>query len=145
MTVDRLRTLSPAELGALHETGVCPAPEELLGTLDGEVLDTTLLRVLHPWKGKVVERDDTGIIGGRNRIGVGPLEIRRFRFTALVGRSLFGDRDVLLLDHDHAGNPAWVRRFHDELVRIEDGLYLATSHHGQAGELRRVAYFALRS
>ena len=44
---------------------------------------------------------------------------------------------------DHASNPPYVRRFHDELVEIEDGLYLATSHHRNGDDLRYLCHFAL--
>ena len=80
---------------------------------------------------------------GLNRLGVGPMEIRRYRFTARVARSLFSDRDVIFLDHDDPGNPASVRRFHDELVAIEEGLYLATSHYRTGERLRYLCHFAL--
>ena len=79
----------------------------------------------------------------RTSPGLGPLEIQRYRFTARTGRSLFSDRDVLLLDHDRPENPSYVRRFHDELVELEAGLYLATSHHRSGVDLRYLCHFAL--
>lgn len=66
-----------------------------------------------------------------------------FRFTLKVQRSAFSERDVVLVDHDHAGNQGWVRRFHDELVRVDDGLYLSTSHLRRDDGLRFAAWFAL--
>jgi len=82
-------------------------------------------------------------VSGLNRLGFGPLETRRYSFTARLARSLFGDREVIFLDHDIPSNPSRVRRFHDELVRIEDGLYLATSYYRHGDDLRYLCHFAL--
>lgn len=139
----RLERLRDQDLGALHAAGVAPDPTALRGVLDGLVLTSPLMRELRLWRGKVFESAADGTVGGLNRIGLGSLEGRRYRFTAYVGPSLFADRDVLLLDHDTAANPPYIRRFHDELVQIEDGLFLATSHYRLKGELRFAAYFAL--
>ena len=107
------------------------------------MLTSPVFRELRLWRGKVFSTSESGEVTGLNRIGVGPMEVRRYRFTARVGRSLFSDRDVLLLDHDTAANPPYIRRFHDELVRVDDGLYLATSHYRVRDELRLLCYFAL--
>lgn len=111
-----------------------------------------VVRSLGVWRGKVFSRDASGQVGGLNRLGLGPLEVRRFRFTARIAPSLFGERDVVFLDHDSPANPAYVRRFHDELVQVEEGLWLATSHLRRGGHpgdghpgdgLRYVCHFAL--
>lgn len=107
------------------------------------MLTSMMMRELRLWRGKVFETRADGSLSGLNRLGLGPLEVRRYRFTAYVGPSHFTDRDVLLLDHDTAANPPYIRRFHDELVQVEDGLFLATSHYRVKGELRFAAYFAL--
>lgn len=128
-----------------------PDPGQLRGVLDGAVLTGQLaapgVKALRAWRGKAFD-PPTGAsktVSGVNRLGVGPMEFRRFRFTARVGQSSFADRAVVLLDHDQDGNPAWVRRFHDELVEVADGLYLATSHHRAGDRYRFLAYFALAS
>lgn len=143
---DRLALLRDADLRQLHAAGVAPDHAELSGVIDGAVLDgglgRPLVRDLRLWRGKVFERAG-GAVTGMNRLGLGPFEVRRFRFEARVARSLLGDRDVMLLDHDLPGNPSYVRRFHDELVEIDTGLYLATSHHWDDDELRFLCHFAL--
>jgi len=53
------------------------------------------------------------------------------------------DRDVLLLDHYNQDNPFYVRRFHDELVQIDQQRFLATSHYRWRGQWRFLCYFAL--
>lgn len=148
---EKVASLRGSDLVSLHASGNCPDPARLTGVLDGEVLTGSLalpgVKALGLWRGKAFEEAQAGSAtgAGRNRLGIGPAEIRRYRFTARCGRSAFGDRDVLLLDHDQQGNPSWVRKFHDELVEVDDGLYLATSHHRHGDGYRFLAWFALAS
>lgn len=145
----RLESLPGADLHTLHANGAAPSPTELTGVVDGAVdgavltgrLSLPLVRNLGLWRGKAFNQDERGTVVGLNRLGIGPLEIRRYRFTARVTQSLFSDRDVIFLDHDHASNPPSIRRFHDELVAIEDGLYLATSHYRTGDDLRYLCHF----
>jgi hypothetical protein len=143
----RLASMRGANLRELHAKGTCPPVTDLHGTIDGVVLNgrlsAPLVRELHLWRGKVFDRDEQGTVTGLNRLGVGPIEVRRYRFTALVAPSLFGDRDVVFLDHDTPRNPSYVRRFHDELVEIEQGLYLATSYYRSGENLKYLCHFAL--
>lgn len=143
----RLRQLRGGDLDELHARGICPPVTDLHGSIDGAVLTgrvaAPVIRELRLWRGKVFERDEHGTVSGLNRLGLGPIEIRRYRFTARVAPSLFDDREVVLLDHGRPENPARVRRFHDELVQIDDGLYLATSHYRTGDELAYLCHFAL--
>jgi hypothetical protein len=133
----------------LHSAGSCPDAAALTGVLDGAVLTVSLaapgVRGLRLWRGKVFDDRTSGVASGLNRLGAGPWETRRYRFTARRAQSLFSERDVLFLDHDRSDNPSYIRRFHDELVHVADGLYLATSHYRVGGGLRLLAYFALWS
>ncbi len=146
-TGSRLEPLRGADLRELHANGTCPPLDELHGAMDGAVLTgrlaAPLVRPLRLWRGKVFDPGPDGTVTGRNRLGFGPLEIRRYRFTARVAPSLFGDREVVFLAHDRPENPARIRRFHDELVEIEPGLYLATSHYRTGEDLRYLCHFAL--
>lgn len=143
----RLSSLRGADLRELHATGTAPDPQELDGVIDGAVLNGRLslpvIRGLGLWRGKVFSRDEDGAVVGLNRLGFGPLETRRYSFTARLARSLFDDREVIFLDHDNPSNPTSVRRFHDELVQMEDGLYLATSHYRTGDDLKYLCHFAL--
>lgn len=143
----RLAALRGADLRELHRAGTCPPLSDLDGVIDGVVLNGRLaapfVRHLRLWRGKVFERDEHGAVTGLNRLGIGPLELRRYRFTARVAPSLFDGRDVVFLDHDRSDNPARIRRFHDELVEIEPGLYLATSHYRTGADLTYLCHFAL--
>jgi len=142
----RLSDLRGQDLAQLHSEGTCPEPTALSGVLDGAVLTGGLsipgIRELRLWRGKAFDHD-SDTVTGLNRLGAGPLEVRKYRFVARRAKSLFGDRDVVWLDHDRETNPGYVRRFHDELVQVDDGLYLATSHHRSGDDLRFLCYFAL--
>lgn len=147
----RLAELARADLRALHREGTLPDLDRLDGVLDGAILNGSFaappLKQLRTWRGKVFTREDDGTIRGRNRLGLGPLEVRRLDFTARVAPSRFDDREVVLLDHEGQGNPMVVQRFHDELVQVDDGVFLATSHHrsdlGPDPVVRYLCHFAL--
>ncbi len=144
---ERLATLRGQDLRALHAQGSVPSLDELNGSIDGAVLNgqlgRPLVRDLRLWRGKLFEQDEEGTVSGVNRLGIGPLEVKRFRFTARVAQSLFSDREVVFLDHDNANNPGYVRRFHDEFLAIDEGLYLATSYYRDGERLRYLCHFAL--
>lgn len=143
----RLATLRGQDLRTLHAQGTVPSVDELSGSIEGAVssgqLGRPLVRDLRLWRGKVFERDAHEAFTGFNRLGIGPLEVKRFQFTARVAQSHFSEREVLFLDHDNPKNPGFVRRFHDELVAIDEGLYLATSHYRDGERLRFLCHFAL--
>jgi len=105
------------------------------------------LERLRIWRGKhfdeAVAGNDVKAGRGKNRVGFGPYELLRYRFEARVARSIFEDRMILELDHDFDDNPGWVRRFHDEVVKVSPGLFVATTHWRLRGRLIHLGYFAL--
>lgn len=71
---------------------------------------------------------------------------RAFAFRTYTAPGLFdADRTVLKIDYDLKENPVFtVRRVLDELVQLDDGLYLGKAHvHWWWGAWRTVAYFSL--
>ena len=70
-----------------------------------------------------------------------------FPFITWEGPSAFppGGPDVLKIDYEHPQSPWLIRDILDELVRIEDGLYLGQALLRVRGQLRRAAWFELRS
>ena len=74
---------------------------------------------------------------------------RAFAFRTYTAPGLFdSDRTVLKIDYDLKENPALtVRRVLDELVQLDDDLYLGKAHvhwwWQPAGEWQTVAYFSL--
>jgi len=75
-----------------------------------------------------------------------PRTYRCFAFRTYTAPGLMdADRSVLKIDYDLKENPALtVRRILDELVQIDDILYLGKAHvHWWLGEWQTVAYFTL--
>ena len=75
-----------------------------------------------------------------------PRTYHAFVFRTFTGQGLADpDRQVLKLDYDLRGNPSLtVRRVVDELVQVEEDLYLGKAHlHWLTGPWQLVAYFTL--
>ena len=139
---EELARLDRHGLQAAHRQGRCPNPEELDGVAEGLILDPVWFERLRLWRGKAFHAQGDGKAHGLNRLGIGPIEFRRYSFNARKERSAFSDRDIVRLDHDLPTNPFWVRIFHDELVEMRSGLYLTCSHLRIGIQLRYVSYFA---
>ena len=74
------------------------------------------------------------------------LTYRAFAFHTYAAPGLFDkDRTVLKIDYNLKENPAWtVRRVLDELIQLEQGLYLGKAHvRWWRGTWQTVAYFSL--
>jgi hypothetical protein len=159
-----------AELQRIFATGSAPA--ELSGPMRGRVVATTighgadrvfeaLARMWMPWKGKTFDPSraegrnlfthggETAIrlvfprYGGRGRQETGPVA---FRFLTGVGPSVTEPAcEVLRIDYrELQENPSWpIRRILDELVKVDDQVYLGQALMHWRGELRRAAWFSL--
>jgi hypothetical protein len=161
-----------AELEACFREGDTPPAIE--GPTGGRLLTTTLgygldavvgglARLWMPWKGK---RFDPEAKEGRNLFDTSfrsvlrvlwpgydiefPEGLRRFStfpFTTWQGPSAFapGEADVLKIDYEHPQSPWLIRNILDELVRIEDGLFLGQALLRVRGRLHRAGWFELRN
>ena len=148
------------------------APERLDGPRRGRLLTTTfgygldgvagaMARLWMPWRGKTFDPEAGD---GRNLFTTGarpmirllwpdyrgvlpdaPRRITAFRFVTGVGSSaFFPDLRVLRIDYDLPENPAWpLRRILDELVRLDEGVYLGQALLHWRGRFRRAAWFSL--
>jgi hypothetical protein len=148
-------------------------PEALDGPMRGRLLTTTigygldaissgLAHLWMPWKGKAF---DAAAKDGRNVFTTAfhvvekalwpgadldePLGRRgytTFPFTTWEGPSAFtpGGEDVLKIDYEHPQSPWLVRDVLDELVGIDDRLFLGQALLRIRGRLHRVAWFELR-
>jgi hypothetical protein len=166
------RAVALAELDACLRAAETPGPID--GPARGRLLTTTLgygldaimgglARLWMPWKGKAF---DSEAKEGRNLFTSGfrpiqhalwpgydidsPEGDRRystFPFTTWEGRSTFapGGADVLKIDYEHPQSPWLIRDILDELVQIEDGLFLGQALLRVKGKLHRVAWFELRT
>ena len=141
-SLEVLKLMSKDQLENAHRQGRCPEISRLNGIAKGVILDPLWFEALHLWRGKVFHLPLDGKPNGFNRLGVGSFEYLRYRFNATVGRSAFSERNVILLNHNLPENPIWVRIFHDELVEMRDGLYLASSHLKIGKKLKHISYFA---
>jgi hypothetical protein len=168
-----LRLERSAGLAALEtEFARGGVPAGLRGPLRGRFLASTLghgfdppfealTAVWLPWKGKTFEPDAEQ---GRNLFTAGTRRLMRvtlpkyrptsersgtcgaFRFMTSTGPSAFTpDVEVLRNDYrDVPENPSWpIRKILDELVMIEEGLYLGQALMEFRGTLRRAAWFSL--
>ena len=84
----------------------------------------------------------------RGFVSDGPKTYRGFAFRTYKAPGLFdADRTVLKIDYNLKENPAFtVRRVLDELVKLDDNLYLGKAHvHWWWGKWQTVAYFSLVS
>lgn len=141
LKLDDLINRSQAELEALFQLAATPSVRELSGPADGRVLAGRVPLLLTrrdglyllnlswlPWKGKVFEPGGDEQGWGYNRIGVGPLETRLFRFATAIESPLLGETDVFSLNYDIPGNPWPIRAVRDDLKRLREGLYLGASY-----------------
>lgn len=169
LPVDRRAAL--AELAACFAEG--GAVEELDGPTNGRLLATTvgygldplfrgLASIWMPWKGKVF---DASAKAGRNlfdpsfRLPLRTLwpsyredrtaeggRIAAFRFSTWSGPGRLDPAiEVGKIDYDLPESPGFlIRDILDEIVRIEDGVYLGQALLRWRGAHRRVAWFQLR-
>jgi len=126
-----------------------------------DLIPETLARLWMPWKGK---RFYSGTAEGRNVFsskgrfvarllwpryrGIAPFGAgldTAFRFVTSAGESAAqAGLRVLRIDYDLPDNPAWpIRRVLDELVRVDEGLYLGQALLRLGGRWRRAAWFSL--
>ena len=148
-------------------------PRGLDGPMQGRVLTTTigygldsiaagLAQLWMPWKGKSFDPEAKE---GRNTFTTGFRTVQRvlwpgydldwplgagryatFPFTMWDGPSAFtpGGGDVLKIDYEHPQSPWLIRDILDELVQIDDDLFLGQALLRARGRLHRVAWFELR-
>lgn len=160
------------DLGSCFRDG--EAPTDLRGSTSGRLLTTTvgfgldpvfvaLSRGWMPWVGKSFDPDakegrnlftDGAAIAMRvlwpsytDRRPEGRGRFSSFPFSTWVGRSrtASGPDEVLMIDYSRPDGPWLVRDVVDELVRIDEGLYLGQALLRWRDEHRRVAWFELRA
>jgi hypothetical protein len=163
-----------ATLNMLFRSGSAPAPS-LNGRYAGELLALDIAPGLTqfyewltsrwlPWLGKTfnaVQQSGDNIFTRnsyplarffnpfyRDFVSDGPKTYRAFSFRTYVAPGLADpDRMVLKIDYDLNDNPSLtIRRVLDELVQLDDHLYLGKAHvHWWSGGWQMVAYFSLTS
>jgi len=168
VAVDRRWAL--ADIERFFEAG--SVPEGLDGFHRGRLVATTLgygldlvpetlARLWMPWKGKTFDSgasEGHNVFSARGRFvarllwpryrDIAPFEPgldTAFRFGTSAGESAANEGlQVLRIDYDLPDNPAWpIRRVLDELVRVDEGLYLGQALLRLGGRWRRAAWFSL--
>jgi hypothetical protein len=146
--------------------------ERLDGPMAGRLITTTfgygldrvfmgLASLWMPWKGKELDpeaKEGRNIFASsfrapmrllwpsyRDQRPANPGRLTTFRFTTWAGAGkLHPDLEVFKIDYDLPDSPALlIRDILDELVQIEEGLYLGQALLRWRGRYRRVAWFQL--
>lgn len=160
-----------AELDALFRDGTAPDPQPN-GFLPGELVTMSLTRptdafvrwltgLYMPWQGKKFDRDANEGINilkpaARSQLKVlwrsyepkvapdGNLEAFPFR-TRIAPGAIDPNVDVLKIDYDFEANPSFIiRHILDELVQIDDGLYLGKILYRTRNSWHPIGFFSLR-
>ena len=78
---------------------------------------------------------------------IGLPDTAAFPFTTWEGPSAYlsGGSDVMKIDYEHPQSPWLVRDVLDELVRVDEGLFLGQALLRFRGTRHRVAWFELRT
>ena len=115
-------------------------------------------RLYMPWRGKELRAGDGGVnvFATSARVLLKLVwpsyeperiladRIEAFPFRTWVGESALGGVRVLKIDYDIDANPSFVvRRGLDEIVQVDDGLYLGRAHLRSGGSVRPLGFFAL--
>ena len=173
--VNRHRSQGLSALNALFRSGTVPAPAPD-GRYQGEFLALNfapgitqlsewLANLWMPWLGKTFDAShqtgdnilskDSYLLARvfnplyRGFMADGPATYRAFAFRTYTGPGVADpDRIVHKIDYNLKENPALtVRRVLDELVQLDEGIYLGKAHvhwwWQPAGNWQTVAYFAL--
>lgn len=168
----RSRTRAIEELHELFRSGSSPDPPPD-GLLRGRpvsskitpTFDATARRLAAinmPWLGKKFDAPENKGVNILTPLARRPMKllwpsyepvatfadrIEAFSFTTRTGPGAVDpDIQVLKIDYEFDANPSFIiRRVLDELVQIEDGLYLGKVLYRWKGEFRSIGFFTLES
>ncbi|MBI2195039.1 MAG: hypothetical protein HYU36_23910 [Planctomycetes bacterium] len=154
LKLDDLIDCSREDLDELFLAAGTPSIREVQGVTRGRVLAgrfwlccrlgrwlTNLPWML--WKGKVFESVTESMGQGINRLELGPIKTRFFRFEARIVPPLTGPNDVLTLNYNLPGNRWPIRVIRDDLKKLREGLFLGTANFQWKGKHHFVLYFGL--
>jgi hypothetical protein len=99
------------------------------------------------WEGKTFQAstDTRGV--GHNRVFVPGVFGRQnlFPFDTSFGPSAIDGKPTLILDYDLDVNPGYIRRIHDEIREVAEGLFLGPAMWKRGNDKKLVLWFALDS
>lgn len=99
------------------------------------------------WEGKTFHAASDTRGTGINRVFVPRLFGRQnlFPFNTSFGPSALDGKPTLILDYDLDVNPGYIRRIHDEVREVAEGLFLGPAMWKRGSERALVLWFALDS
>lgn len=137
-TLTMLSAMGFDELRSLYAAGTAPLPFSVLDgdpkgrmlairSMDrgaiGSIVRGFATGIRFPWEGKTFESQGPESGSGINRIAIAGRH-QLFRFTTHVAASVMDGAPTMVLDYDNNDNPGLIRRIHDELRNIGEGLFL---------------------
>jgi len=157
LDLDALSRMDSEALGRLFAEGTAPESlTELDGHPRGRMLAVRRLdrgplsRVLRgvaaaarfPWGGKSFRARDASEGTGVNRVHLGGRH-QLFPFETRIDASAVDGAPAVVLDYDLPDNPGFIRAIHDEVRRVDRGLYLGPAMWKTDGGPVLVLWFAL--
>lgn len=99
------------------------------------------------WEGKTFQATSDSRGTGHNRVFVPGVFGRQnlFPFQTSFGPSAIDGKPTLILDYDLDVNPGYIRRIHDEIREVAEGLFLGPAMWKRANDKILVLWFALDS
>lgn len=160
-SLDSLSRKTSAELDALYRTAnVSKTMHAADGALVGRMLAvrgvpgpiaTPLRRWAASrsfvWEGKTFQSSSDTRGSGHNRVFIPGVFGRQnlFPFATSFGPSAIDGKPTLILDYDLDVNPGYIRRIHDEIREVAEGLFLGPAMWKSGNDKTLVLWFALDS
>ncbi len=160
-TLDSLSRKTSAELDALYRAAnVSKTMHAADGALVGRMLAVRGLPAAFAgplrrwaasrsfvWEGKTFSASSDGAGVGHNRVFVPGVFGHQslFPFETTFGPSAIDGKPTLILDYDLEVNPGYIRRIHDEIREVAEGLFLGPAMWKSGTDKTLVLWFALDS
>ena len=145
--LDDLPKMRRRELDELYLLATTPELAEVKGVTNGRILDGVIPFNKYfswiPWKGKVFEPLTATTGKGINRMEVGRIKKKWFKFATSIIPPLAGNNNVLTLDYSNQGNIWPIRLVRDDLKKLHDGLFLGAVYLKSKKGYKFTLYFAL--
>ncbi|HCS19114.1 MAG TPA: hypothetical protein DIW47_00875 [Bacteroidetes bacterium] len=145
--LDDLPKMSRRELDELYQLATTPTVGEVKGFTNGRILDGIIPFNRYfswiPWKGKVFEPLTASNGKGINRMEIGNIKRKWYKFATRIIPPLSGNDDVLTLDYSNQGNIWPIRIVRDDLKKLHDGLFLGAVYLKSGKGYKFTLYFAL--
>lgn len=160
-SLDSLSRKTSAELDALYRTA---SVSKTLHAADGALVGRMLAvrgvpgPIAQPlrrwaasrsfvWEGKTFQASSDTRGNGHNRVFIPGVfgHQNLFPFATSFGASAIDGKPTLILDYDLDVNPGYIRRIHDEIREVAEGLFLGPAMWKSGTDKTLVLWFALDS